>query len=94
MSARGALARRGRFYPVHQYEQGGKRFARELRPMQSMRAARLVLDTLGVRGYVSVWSDATQQRTVGAERDADGRWWSTDPFTGRKVELAPVSPPD
>lgn len=58
------------------------------RQVPTASAAMQILDDLNNKGYVTAWSDRTQQRHVVADRDNGGRWTSVDPFTGERVEVA------
>lgn len=82
---------RGRFYATAvSTREDGKRFGHEVaRQARTGREAAHRLTESGLPGYVQVWSDASGQRSIWAERRADGSWFSLDPFTGREVELDP-----
>lgn len=57
------------------------------RQAKTLRAAMAALDATGLPGYVQRWDERTQQRYVVADRDTDGRWTSTNPYTGEKEEI-------
>lgn len=87
---RRSLRARGNFYPTAiRTRDDGRRYAVEPpAPFHSLKAARDWLDGQDARGYVQQWSDRTQSRSIVADRDDDGRWTTTNPYTGEKVELA------
>lgn len=79
----------GNYYANGTEFRNGKRYGKEVaRQAKSFAAARKALDESGLSGYVQLWSDRTQQRTVIADRDINGQWTSVDPFTGERVPLA------
>lgn len=79
--------KRGDFYPrATRTAENGKRYAVEpSAPFFTLEAAKRWLDAQGLPGYVQQWSDRTQSRTIVTNRDADGRYWVTNPFTGEKT---------
>ena len=91
MSARRRVI--GNFYATAiSTREDGKRFGRQVarQARTGLEAARL-LDASRLPGYVQVWSDATQQRSIWAERRSDGSWYSVNPFTGAEIELDPMT---
>lgn len=66
----------------------GRRFGREIgRQVKTFKQARAILDAADLRGFVQVWSDRTYSRTIVAERDEAGNWWTPNPFTGNLTAL-------
>lgn len=79
---------RGRFYATAITTRDSKRFGREVaRQARTGREAAHRLNESGLPGYVQVWSDTTQSRSIWAERRADGSWFCTDPSRGDAIEL-------
>jgi hypothetical protein len=79
---------RGNYYAEGIVDRDGGHYIREVaRQARTFADARRALDKAGLRGYVQQWSDTTQRRTVVAERDTDGSWFSLDPHTGQRVAM-------
>lgn len=57
------------------------------RQLPTAKAAARALEEHNDSGYITAWSDREQRRHVVADRDSAGRWTSTDPFTGERVEV-------
>ena len=79
-----AMRTRGKYYATAiERRPDGRRFGREVaRQAKTLTAARAALDATGQRGYVQMWSDRQQQRSIVCERDEAGNWTAQDPFTG------------
>jgi hypothetical protein len=88
--------RRGNYYATASTRRpDGRRFGHQVaRQAKTLHEACRAVDEFQHpqatgRGYVQLWSDHTQSRTIVAERDEAGNWWALDPFSGNLVALEP-----
>lgn len=83
---------RGNYYGNAITERDGRRYVREVaRQARTFDAAADAIDATGLPGYVQLWSEREQRRTVVAQRDASGQWTTTNPLTGVTTTLPRTS---
>ena len=84
---------RGNYYATGtETRDDGKRYGVEVaRQAKTLTEARARLDARNLPGYVQYWVEREQRRVIVAERDADGTWWSRNPYTGERVPLAALT---